>query len=389
MENRPPSVFVSSTMHDLGDLRGGLQQFIEGLGWTPVMAERDSFSIETSATTLDNSLRNVRVNCDVFVMIIGSRYGSVDPASGKSVTNLEFLEARARGVPTYVFVDREVLAQRRVWRDNPEADFTGVVDTPRVFEFIESFYGEGDVWTFPFSTVAEIVGELRVQFSYLVRDALSFRQLARGQDRIVEELAGRALELALQRGEHWEARLFGTVLEAELDRRLPLRREIELGLVPADTTFVDLLRVPTWGQDRIHELRKLVEAAASVLKDLLPQALEKGDAIEIAAAARRLARVWEDTAQWTLRCRSVRVDSIAQSLVEALSNANAKMLDEIWEYGHTFNSRIDNAQRELTAASGEDADSTLTLTLTLTADVDEASEEIEQLQAWMLVHDIN
>ena len=149
MENRPPSVFVSSTMYDLSDLRAGLQQFIEGIGWRAVLAEHSSFSVDTSETTIENSLRNVRENSDIFVMVVGARYGSVDPDSDKSVTNLEFLEARASGVPVYVFVESGVLAQLRVWHDNPEADFSSVVDTARVFEFIDSFYGNGGVWTFP------------------------------------------------------------------------------------------------------------------------------------------------------------------------------------------------------------------------------------------------
>lgn len=389
MENRPPNVFVSSTMSDLGDLREGLQHFIKGLGWRAVMAEHGSFPISTSETTVENSLTNVRTNADVFVMIVGARYGSVDPATDKSVTNLEFLEARSLGVPTYVFVEKDVLAQLQVWRGNPDADFTAVVDTPRVFEFIDSFYGSGDVWTFAFGSVREIVDQLQAQLAYLVRDALSFRQLAHGQERVVEELDGRALGLALQRGEHWEFRLFGTVFETELGRRSPLHRDIEFGLVPADTRFVGLSAVPAWGKDRVHELLMLVKAADSILDSYLPQSIESGEAIEIAAAARRLAQVWEDAAQWTLRCRSVRVDSMAERLVKALSNANANMLKEIWEYGHTINSRIDEAVRELAASGGDGADRSLTLKLTLTADVDEVSEEIDHLRAWLAVHEID
>ena len=35
MQNRPPNVFVSSTMYDLGELRAQLRQFVEGLGCVP------------------------------------------------------------------------------------------------------------------------------------------------------------------------------------------------------------------------------------------------------------------------------------------------------------------------------------------------------------------
>ena len=40
---------------------------------------------------------------------------------------------------------------------------------------------------------------LRQQFAYLVQDTLGLRQRARGQDRLLAELEGDALMLALQR----------------------------------------------------------------------------------------------------------------------------------------------------------------------------------------------
>ena len=121
MKNRPPNVFVSSTMYDLSDLRSQLRQFIEGLGWIAVMAEHGSFAIDVNQTTVNNSLRNVRENADIFVMVVGARYGSIDPNTDTSVTNLEFLEARARGIPTYVFGDGAVLAQLSVWAEQPRS----------------------------------------------------------------------------------------------------------------------------------------------------------------------------------------------------------------------------------------------------------------------------
>ena len=91
MKNRPPNVFLSSTMYDLSELRVQLRQFIDGLGWRAVMSEHDSFPIDANQTTVENSRRNVRENADVFVMVVGARYGSVDAEADKSVTNLEFV----------------------------------------------------------------------------------------------------------------------------------------------------------------------------------------------------------------------------------------------------------------------------------------------------------
>jgi hypothetical protein len=41
----------------------------------------------------------VERNADVLVLVIGGRYGFVDEAGSKSVSNLEYLVARAKGYP--------------------------------------------------------------------------------------------------------------------------------------------------------------------------------------------------------------------------------------------------------------------------------------------------
>jgi len=60
MKNRPPNVFLSSTIYDLGELCAQLRQLLEGLGWRAVMSEHDSFPIDANQTTVENSQRNVR-----------------------------------------------------------------------------------------------------------------------------------------------------------------------------------------------------------------------------------------------------------------------------------------------------------------------------------------
>ena len=280
-------------------------------------------------------------------------------------------------MPVYVFVRKDVLAQLRVWKANPEANYSGIVDTPRVFEFIDSFHGGGEIWTFEFATAEDIVNTLCNQFAYLVQDALELRQLARGQDPLLTELEGEALMLALRRDQCWDVRLFATVLEEELDRRATLRREIEHGLASKDVTFVDIVDLGSWAQDRLHEVQRLAQTASTILNNYLPQVCgEDAAPSELVDVARRLAQVWEDSARWTLRCRSVRVDERAERLVHLLANANARMLDELWEFGHTIIPRLDKAIKALAAGGPSELD----LVLTLTADVDELVEEMARLE---------
>lgn len=102
--------------------------------------------------------------------------------------------------------------------------------------------------------------------------------------------------------------------------------------------------------------------------------------LPLAATARRLAQVWEDNAQWTLCCRSIRVDESAQRFVYLQSDANSNMLKKIWEFGHTLIPRLDEAILALSSGGPTD----LQLTLTLTVDADELSEDIARFGTTLL-----
>jgi hypothetical protein len=82
---RIPAVFVSSTSYDLDQIRADLKQFIEGFGYEAVLSEYPSFPIDPDMRTVENCLRAVDQHADVFVLVVGGRYGS-QTDEGKSVT---------------------------------------------------------------------------------------------------------------------------------------------------------------------------------------------------------------------------------------------------------------------------------------------------------------
>src|ERR1017187_859547 len=226
-----PSVFVSSTCFDLNQVRADLRRFLIDMGFDPVLSETPAFPVSPQISPVENCLRAVKERADIFVLIIGARYGSQNE-SGKSITNLEYLEAKAKGLPVYVFVLKQILNTLPIWRQNKQANYSSVVDTPKLFEFVEQLHESNDHWIFPFEEVLHITQTLRAQFAYLFMDGLVLREKVKNLklSPALTGLSGKSLKLLFERPLAWEYQLFGSVLTDEMNLDQELKWDLKYGL---------------------------------------------------------------------------------------------------------------------------------------------------------------
>ena len=126
-------VFVSSTFLDLEMDRQRAVTTILSAGHIPAGMEL--------FTPADESQLNVVYDwidaSDVFMLILGTRYGTVEPKSGKSYTQLEYEYAVKKQKPHFVCVMGEDEVNRRI-RENGAA---AIDDPKRSKEFKESICG--------------------------------------------------------------------------------------------------------------------------------------------------------------------------------------------------------------------------------------------------------
>ncbi|MEJ6395802.1 DUF4062 domain-containing protein [Gymnodinialimonas sp. 2305UL16-5] len=93
-------VFVSSTFLDLKEERQAVSQNILELNHIPVGMEFFGAADQEQMEFIKDEIRN----SDYYVLIIGGKYGSVDPKTGKSYTQLEYEFASEIGIPVLVFL---------------------------------------------------------------------------------------------------------------------------------------------------------------------------------------------------------------------------------------------------------------------------------------------
>lgn len=310
MADQTPTVMVSSTCYDLSQVRANISNFLrDDLGYNPLLSEYSTFPIDPDSNTVENCKSRVEVQADILVLVIGGRYGSIDKDSDKSITNIEYQYARAKGIPVYAFVDKRVEAQLPIWRDNPEVNFSSVVDTSRLFEFVQTVRDEHRVWVQSFENAQDIIKALRIQFAYLQTRGLKWFQRLRDSEehRLASSLRGKPLRIFLERPNDWEWRLLSYTIQDGLDNLRDKRREHELAIALGECEFVPDAELIDWGHTRIHERNNLVRTFNILIKNTLEKAFgdagQAGNAEMIIFAARNLVALYEQSIVWAARIR--------------------------------------------------------------------------------------
>ncbi|HVD40830.1 MAG TPA: DUF4062 domain-containing protein [Solirubrobacterales bacterium] len=237
-----PSVFISSTFYDLRYIRENLRYFVRSLGYNPILSERGTIFFDPHRTAAQAAVAEVP-NCQMFVLIIGGRYGT-DFDADQSVTNAEYQEAVRQKVPVFALVERGTFADFEVWRANQEKAFdTSEIafpnaDDARIFTFIEEVRSQStNNALVPFADFEDIETYLRQQWAGLLH---SFLTQMREESKVSETLGG--LERISRRVEVLSTQILESVgneetkLMAELyDRMLgseAVQRMLALGLRP-------------------------------------------------------------------------------------------------------------------------------------------------------------
>lgn len=372
------TMFVSSTCYDLSQIRADLREFALSLGYEPVLSELDSFPVNPSVDTMSNCLSAVKDRADLFVLVVGGRYGSVSQ-SGLSITNLEYLEAVAKGIPIFVFVKHEVITLLPTWKANPTADFQHAVDTPKLFEFVDSLRTKGQVWVFPFSSAQQITSTLRRQLSYLVSECLALRSRLYPTDTAIQSLGAASLRTYIEKPIGWEYLVLAEVMRERVQSHDSKRMDLELGISFGPIVHIkNRAEAIAWISHKISEIRHVPQHVETALRLGIEPAVgpkgQPGDIHRIIHLATRFADGYLAAIEWTLEFRRVDVDDSLARLLELASELSSNMIREMREYAEGLRERIETAL--LNAEKGGTVSFILVLTV---ADMSEFEAEMARV----------
>ena len=269
-------VFVSSTCYDLNIVRSQLRSFIEKMGYEPVMSDYNDILYDPRVHTHESCIKEVQ-NCDVVVLIIGSRFGGeaipslldkidwvklgslssktevLEATQKKSITQLEIFKAIENEIPIYVFIDNSVFHDHLFYEKNKHAaDFIKTVKFPSIeknetatyiFEFINFLRARvTNNGITPFSTIEDIESYLRNQWSFLFQQLLSERSSTKADQKIYANISNQIEDI--------KAVLVSSISSADLKETaqgvLKFRRIIQFAKELSQGT--DIWKLKTWDE---------------------------------------------------------------------------------------------------------------------------------------------
>lgn len=175
-----PRVFISSTCYDLKYIRENIKYFVRTIGYEPVLSEEGAVYYNPTKHTHDSCLSEVP-NCQLFVLIIGGRYGGKFKEEATSITNAEYREAIKQKIPVFTLVESPVYSDHHVYtknKNNKEIDEEKIsypsVDNTKIFRFIDEVRSNSiNNAIVPFKDFSDIESYLKQQWAGMMFSFLS------------------------------------------------------------------------------------------------------------------------------------------------------------------------------------------------------------------------
>ncbi|MDK8189210.1 DUF4062 domain-containing protein [Paenibacillus sp. UMB7766-LJ446] len=222
-------VFISSTCYDLNVVRSQLRNFVNNFGYDPVMSDYADVLYDPRVHTHTSCVQEV-TNCDVLILIMGSRFGGkaipkaaevvnleylkdksksnkiLDDSANLSITQLEVIRAIESGIPIFTFVENKVMHDHLVYEKNKDKEFIESLDFPSfadkpetakyVFEFINFLRHRIENNSIvSFNKMEDIESYLRKQWSGLLQRLLYEQRFKKQEEIKIDYLANQIADI--------------------------------------------------------------------------------------------------------------------------------------------------------------------------------------------------
>ena len=315
-------IFISSTCYDLDQVRANLKEELENIGHEPILSEYKEFPVLTEFDTIENCKRNVKENCDLFILVLGGKRGSLDVNSHKPIVNIEFETALVSSKEIFIFINKKVLDYYTLWKTNPNIDFKPYVDSNLVFEFIDRIKAK-QLWIFDFERAGDIIDKLKIQLSVLLQSLLRRKNNGSLDPNIdFKDESTIIQKIVVDKPQYWEFKLTIELLRDRINRVRSRFIDMQKGLILIKPVYLNdfefFQNVSARMETMIQLLKMLTQVAEVELLESWGKPGEPGDSVKIKKSIERFFEIGNEIFNWELEIRSLSVSDELIPLKESL-----------------------------------------------------------------------
>jgi len=331
------NIFVSSTCYDLSQIRKDLRDFITSLGHNPILSEQNDFPIDPQLDNWENCINAVKDYADIFVLIIGNKYGAVGE-NGKSITNTEYLTAIQKGIPIYTFSLKQMTTILPLWERNPDADFSDVVDNKQIFEFLVDVRKKSGRWNFEFESAQDIMDTLQKQLSILFRNSLGLRKkiVSSPYEDLYSKISSKALNIIMQKEEGYDIKFFMQVMQDGIKDCSELKNDYLYSVIlrPIHERR-NLAELFDWIEDKFDELKSFLNSLhklSGALTQFYKDNDDESDLRGLYYVASTYVEFYANFLKWGISVKGIFVPKECQKLMTLLSEMPSLIISEMEKY---------------------------------------------------------
>lgn len=331
------NIFISSTCYDLSQVRQDLRDFISGLGHNPMMSEQNDFPIDPQLDNWENCINAVKKYADIFVLIIGNRYGAVGE-TGKSITNTEYLTAVQKGIPIYTFSLKQMTTLLPMWERNPDADYSYAVDNPKIFEFLADVRKKSGRWNFEFENAQDIKDTLSKQLSILFQNSLKLRKriVASPYEDLYGKVSSKALNIIMQKDEGYDVKFFMQVMQDGITECHDLKNDYQYSIIlkPLHERR-NLSDFFFWLDRKVDEMWSYIDSLhnlSDAFKAFYKENSDESDLRGLHYVASTYVEFYANLLRWGTSVKGMVVPKECKHLMEILSGMPSLIIEEMEKY---------------------------------------------------------
>ena len=331
------NIFISSTCYDLSQVRQDLRDFISGLGHNPMMSEQNDFPIDPQLDNWENCINAVKKYADIFILIIGNRYGAVGE-TGKSITNTEYLTAVQKGIPIYTFSLKKMTTLLPMWERNPDADYSHAVDNPQIFEFLADVRKKSGRWNFEFDNAQDIIDTLRKQLSILFQNSLELRKriVSSPYKDLYGKVSSKALNIIMQKEEEYDVKFFMQVMQDGITECHDLKNDYQYSIIlkPLHERR-NLSDFFFWLDRKVDEMWSYIDSLhnlSDAFKAFYKENSDESDLRGLHYVASTYVEFYANLLRWGTSVKGMVVPKECKHLMEILSGMPSPIIEEMEKY---------------------------------------------------------